>query len=254
MENKFNTFHLISILDSYKTNTKKFCKFLFFILCVLILNSCENNLENTKTRKKLELTQRIDSLNKTINNNENDTLSYYLRAEFKKELGDYVGAIKDYNQLIKFLPNCEYFYIIRGDNKRDIKDYKGAIKDYNKALNLDTNLSYLNGHILGIYIETGDKNGIEDYNFEIAKNNINSKLEYSLFCKGKAMFILNKNELANEEFTNAILINPVNKDFYYYRGLTRIKLSDKKNACRDFIKAEKLGNKEARKAIEKYCE
>ena len=66
-----------------------------------------------------------------------DFSTYDSRASIKTELGDFNGAIKDYNKVM--LLNKEYgntLYAIRGFCKEKLKDYKGAISDYTKQIDL----------------------------------------------------------------------------------------------------------------------
>jgi hypothetical protein len=42
-------------------------------------------------------------------------------------------------------------------------------------------------------------------------------------------------------------------DAFYLRGLCLLSLKEGTAACKDFVSATKLGNKDARKALKKYC-
>jgi len=61
---------------------------------------------------------------------------YFSRGNFKKLLGDYGGAILDYNKAIKLEPSFSEAYYQRGIAKNFINDEDGALYDFNKAINL----------------------------------------------------------------------------------------------------------------------
>ncbi|MDB9394841.1 tetratricopeptide repeat protein, partial [Microcystis aeruginosa] len=81
------------------------------------------------------------------------------------DLGDYQGAIADYNQAINIKPDYALAYNNRGNAKYDLGDYQGAIADYNQAINIkpDYALAYYNRGIAKY--DLGDYQGaIADYN------------------------------------------------------------------------------------------
>lgn len=62
---------------------------------------------------------------------------------------------------------------------------------------------------------------------------------------------------AIQDFNKAIVLAPEYPWFYYWRGLSKVKIGDKNGGCLDFSKAGELGRKEgskqAYKAIKTYC-
>jgi tetratricopeptide (TPR) repeat protein len=75
------------------------------------------------------------------------------RGLTKYKLGDYQGAIQDYNQALRLDSTYTYAYNNRGIAKKNLKDYQGAIQDYNKAIELKPN-----------YAEAYYSRGIAKYN------------------------------------------------------------------------------------------
>ena len=63
--------------------------------------------------------------------------TYKLRGHVKSKLGDYQGAIADYNKAIELDPKDATTYKLRGHEKSKLGDYQGEIADYNKAIELD---------------------------------------------------------------------------------------------------------------------
>lgn len=89
-------------------------------------------IEQSKEYYKKALILLVDTTNYS---------TYDSRASIKTALGDFNGAIKDYNKVM-FL-NKKYgntLYGLRGFCKEKLKDYRGAISDYTKQIDLN-NLS-----------------------------------------------------------------------------------------------------------------
>ena len=52
---------------------------------------------------------------------------------------------------------------------------------------------------------------------------------------------------------NYLRLKPLNKEAYYTKGLTLLKLGNKDEACKSLNKANELGNKKNKKWINHYC-
>ena len=107
---------------------------------------------------------------------------YYKQGIEKIKLGDYRGAIADYNKAIELNPDDAAFYFNRGSATNKLGDYQGAIADYTKA------------------IEINPKYGAFYYNRGVAKNFsgdpqgacIDVRKAYSLGYKRSLKFVRNK--------------------------------------------------------------
>lgn len=62
--------------------------------------------------------------------------AYYKRANTKRKLKDYKGAIADFSEAIRLEPDCATYYRDRGNAKQATGDYKGAIADYTQSIRL----------------------------------------------------------------------------------------------------------------------
>lgn len=69
-----------------------------------------------------------------------DANEYFNRGNFKKLLGDYNGALSDYDKAIEMKPSFFEAYHQRGTVKSLLKDEEGAMSDFNKAISLILNL------------------------------------------------------------------------------------------------------------------
>ena len=52
------------------------------------------------------------------------------------QIGNYVGAIENFNIVIRFKPHLPEPYYFRAVAKHQLEDYRGAIQDYNTAINI----------------------------------------------------------------------------------------------------------------------
>ena len=80
-------------------------------------------------------------------------------AQCRRYLNDYLGAIEDYEKVIKLNPKYAEAYYNRGYIKYELKEYRGTVEDFSKAIVLNSNYksAYINR---GIALETlGDIEG-----------------------------------------------------------------------------------------------
>ena len=67
--------------------------------------------------------------------------AYYKRGRCRFELGDRTGAIADYNQALQLQPERTEIYLSRGLTKLALKDNAGALADAEQSLKLNNNLA-----------------------------------------------------------------------------------------------------------------
>lgn len=63
-------------------------------------------------------------------------LEYFSRGNFKKLVGDYRGALNDFNDAIALKPTFWEAYYQRGNIKSALDHQKDAESDFNKAIEL----------------------------------------------------------------------------------------------------------------------
>ena len=119
----------------------------------------------------------LASLNLTAQADINQTVQEYINsARTKLDLGDYTGAIQDYNKAIELNPDDGFAYEMRGYAKDNLGDDKGAIQDYSRAIELDPETNSSAYYKRGLNeIDLGDYTG--------AINPIPSSLSLSLPLK-----------------------------------------------------------------------
>lgn len=145
----------------------------------------------------------------------------FYRALAKSEVGDYFGAINDYDIIIpKGDEGQNYDMATVYNNKAysyvNLKNYEKALPLVSKALELDKSKWYIWDTRAEIYFNT------KDY--------------------GKAI----------NDATKAIQIQE-NSNTFFIRGLAHIKLNEKELGCKDLSRAGELGKTEAYDEIKKHC-
>ena len=83
--------------------------------------------------KKGNVNNSIIYLNEAIEIEPNDVRFYISRGTFK-EHKNCEDAIEDYTKAIEIEPNSVFAYRLRADSKRKLGDYQGAIEDYPKII------------------------------------------------------------------------------------------------------------------------
>lgn len=163
---------------------------------------------------------------------------YFFRGVAKHQLEDYRGAIHDYNTAIEIKPYYPDAYMNRGLAYLEMNDYPRAIVDYNRAIELDPNNAniYNNRGIAKVSMKDLD-GAIADYDKALE---INPKFTNSYINRSNARLMKNDIRGAIKDLNQAILIRPHYASAYLLRGLARFELNDYASALRDFDQCIKL--------------
>ena len=192
----------------------------------------------------------IDDYNKSIHIYSNE-ITYTRRGFAKYNLGDYQGALQDFSKAIELNPNSAVAYNYKG-MVNGVKGYlKIAILDFQKAIELNPNyeMAYINMGTAKINL--GDHKGALQYLNKAIELNPNSAVAY--YNKGVAKFQLGDYYGAKEDFDKAIILKPNDTLAYRNRGITKIALGQKESGCLDLSKAGELGDITAYDLIKKHC-
>jgi tetratricopeptide (TPR) repeat protein len=161
--------------------------------------------------------RELDEAIKQMDPLKTDYRAYKLRAKSKFEVGDYKGAIKDWNVYIDAVPKEEEALVSRAAAKININDNTGAISDLDEAIKL-------NGKNAVSYCYRGVAKGGNKSYVEALKD-----LDYSIKLKF--------------DYPAA----------YVNRAAIKMASKDKRGACDDLAKADGLGDEMALRLIEQYC-
>jgi len=163
---------------------------------------------------------------------------YYFRGLAKHQLEDFRGAILDYNTAIEIKPYYPDAFMHRGLAYLQLNDYAKSIADYNRAIELDQNNAniYNNRGIAKISMKDID-GAIADYDKALE---INPKFTNSFINRSNAKLMKKDLRGAIKDLNQAIIIRPHFASAYLLRGLARFELNDYAAALRDFDQCIKL--------------
>lgn len=194
----------------------------------------------------------IKNFNNSIRLDPYNHVSVYHRAVTKYNLKQYEGAELDFAKVLKMVPNGHLnTYLTRGEMRSENKQFKYAIQDFDKALILDKK-SY--DALIG---KGRCLTSMEEYE-EAAKifrkaTKTNPDEEAPHLYTGALFLSIKSFKKAIQSFTKAIELNSENGKSYYQRGMCHARLRDMESACLDWTKAKELGIKEVEMLVETQC-
>jgi len=223
---------------------------LILILCLFVYNQAfsqlniDHYIEMGETRVQVgNYIGAIEDFNIVIMFKPHLPEPYYYRGVAKHQLDDYRGAIQDYNTAIDIKPYYPDAYTNRGLAYLQLNDFARSIADYDRAIELDPNNSaiYNNRGIAKISMKDID-GAIADYDKSLQ---ISPKFTNAYINRSNARLQKNDIKGAIKDLNQAILIRPHFANAYLLRGLARFELNDYASAMRDFDECIKLEPKNA---------
>ena len=156
----------------------------------------------------------------------------------KGMLGDYKGAIFEYTQAIRLVPDNALAYIKRGLAKADLGQHFAAISDYDTAIRLKPDEA-------DAYISRGYAKGdlgqhraaISDYDTAIR---LKPDSAAAYYARGYAKGDLGQHRAAISDYDTAIRLKPDSADAYISRGNAKAKLGQYAAAISDYDTAIRL--------------
>lgn len=218
-------------------------KLLFLLVFINYAASAQINVNNyiTSGQAKIQTGNylgAIENFNIVIKFRPRLPEPYFFRGLAKQQLEDFRGAIEDYTKAIEIKPYYPNAYINRGLAHLELQDYEATIADYDRALELSPRNAgiYNNRGIAKMAMEDFD-GAIEDYNLalEIDPNFVNGYINRS-----NANIAKGNIEEAIKDLNRTIIIRPHYASAYLLRGLARFELDDYAAALRDFDQTIKL--------------
>lgn len=170
-----------------------------------------------------------------------DRMQFISKANEQIGKGNFKEALEEYNKAIKLFPNDQYFYYLKGELKQQMNDFKGAISDYNISIAIGTrDNSYVTRH----YYRRGDaKFQLQDFQgalLDYKKSlELNPEFNFLNIRIGQVKFELKDYQGAIKDFT-ASMVDDETFEPYFFRGLSKLKLKNLKDAEVDFDKAMQL--------------
>jgi tetratricopeptide (TPR) repeat protein len=176
-------------------------------------------------------TESLSFLNRAIELNSDDTITFNSRGIAYGNLKQYAQAIIDFNQAIELDPNFAFAYTNRGVAYRNLKQYERATADFDRAIALDPKFA-------GAYTNRGNvyrnlkryERAIADFDRAIALDP-NFALAYN--NQGNAYADLKQYEQAIADFDQAIALDPNFALAYNNRGIVYYRLKEYERAIAD---------------------
>jgi len=193
--------------------------------CDAVLDLKPNHVEALVLKGEVRFTRKeynhaIKDLSEAISNMpalKLDYKAYKLRAKSKFEIGDFKGAVNDWNVYIEGIPDDEEALISRAAARININDNTNAVVDLDAAIK------------------------------------INSKNPVSYCYRGVAKGGNKQYVEALKDLDYAIKLKFDYPAAYVNRAAVKMASKDKRGACTDLQKADGLGDEMAMKLLEKYC-
>ncbi len=223
--------------------------------------------------------------NKALELDSTSAMSVYYRAFVRSQQGKYNGADADYKIAHDMGVEGAAFDNYWGVAKYQLEDYDSALILFEKAYQQDSSdVQYLiNQADTHKQFENGYTKVVDIYSSLIEKDTISSKYyaeralahyELALYKAArrdidKAIALYNENALyydyrayikeysgdytgAIEDFTLSLNLEQ-DPNIYYRRGLAKMNISNKFDACKDFKKASELGDENGKAALVEHC-
>lgn len=164
-----------------------------------------------------EYRRELASATEAIKADAKNAGAFHRRADAKRELGDYSGAIRDYGRAIALSPGDPALYLERGRAGYRSGNLRIALDDSSRAIELDPSLA----------------------------------AAYALRARARSDNADHRG--AVEDWSKVIEGDPENVEAYRRRGTARFALGDAEGACADWRKAKGMGDAESRELIKLSC-
>ena len=179
--------------------------------------------------------------------------AYFYRGFTYEVKRNFRMAIQDYKKAVELNPHHTdaYAYLAQAYSLAS-SDSELVIENYSKAIELNSSYSYAYTNRAQAYMKRGEiDRAIEDYNkaIELQPNNT------SIYI-GRAKAYTEKGEidLAIRDYSKVIVLLPdeAQSDYYFLRGITRLRIQDWEGATEDFIAIQNKGSDISALFFEKY--
>jgi tetratricopeptide (TPR) repeat protein len=183
----------------------------------------------------------IRDFNRLIRFNPRQADAIVARAQAKFYMSDYDGALQDAQKAVELVPNLEEAHFISGEIFLAQQKYADALPEFNKTLEINpNNTEAFRGKIFSVYYAGKEKEAFELIDAAITKD---PHISIYYYIKG----VLNNNKgkysRALENFDKALSLNAGTNEFNIYlnRGISYLEVEETDAALKDLNKAIELG-------------
>lgn len=205
-------------------------------------------------RNQGDFNSALESFSNYISLHPTDTsaYSYILRGKMKYELGDFNGAVNDYDMATKLKPFEEKYNYYKFIAFRDAGMQQEALKCVSNLIEVNPNFYGYYFYKGKLYQDIGHyDSAIFMYNVAIIKNYQNPD---SYYFRAQTYEKLEKLDKAIEDYNTAIALNKNEGAYYSNRGNCKLLMGNKEGACEDWTEAGELGYYEDFDKVKSVCE
>ena len=182
--------------------------------------------------KEKDYQRAINVMDEAIAYDHENARLYRIRADYKFEIDQRLGARTDIDRAIELDPNDPLNYDSRGTMRLFMEDFRGSFRDFTRAINLAPENERHYRKRAYAYYNSG--------RYEQAINDLSSTIELVLYR-------LDNDSITREE-ASSVLSNT-----YLIRGSALTQVDNYVEACSDFQRARDLGARKAANYISRYC-
>jgi len=193
----------------------------------------------------------INDLNKSLEFNSKEPVVFYARGAVKERLEDYEGAKDDFTKVIELQPEFAGGWNDRGQVKSRLKKFDEAELDFNRAIELRPNWTVPVFNLGLLYERKSEYNKAIGFYSESVKIDSSNYLAY--YNLGNMYFQLENWNLSITHYTLAINIFPEYIKAIKNRASAKNEKGDLEGACKDFLLASELGDREALEYFNDFC-
>ena len=183
------------------------------------------------------LDEALEDNNRAVDLRPDEHWSYGGRARTLRALGRYREALDDYDESLRLKPDDPYVHVGRGHVFEALGEFEQALKAYTDGIAADPNNRYAISNRAGLQSRLGNtEKAIADYTLEI-------KIERSADAYyGRGLNYLRRGDfnLAVEDYTQAIELDPNYHRAYFGRGSAHTGLGNYKESIEDYTLAISL--------------
>lgn len=230
-------------------------KLIYILIFFVLFSSCDFTSAEEYYSQAFEYEEAknyekaIELLDKAIDKKEKFRPALLNRGYYKSEIGDLKGGIDDYLKLLKFDSDNTAALFNIGNNYSVLGEHEKAILFYSKALQTE-------GALKSWASSDGGPLAI-NLNFDLKR--FDSDMDYNVldceiyFERGLEYLNAEQYDNAISDFEKSLKADNAKRDCYFLLGKAFIGKKDSLNACENFIKSAKLGDKEAREILKEHC-
>lgn len=238
--------------------TQRYLFVLFFSMGLSACTSSDAYVEQARAFLRAgKSKEAISALNQAIETDQENVEAFNMRGVAYFERKEYSNAQLDYDQAIKLAPEFYRPYYNRALLKMAQNDLQGALKDYSDAIRFVPDTAKTAGSDL--YLNRGQlfatQNQIQPALTDLTKAiELNPKNAFALYNRGNLYFEQKKLPNALSDFQKAVEANPSFGKAFYGLGLAQLLNEQRDAGCLSLKQAQQLGYADAVNAVNQYCQ